>query len=155
MLVEPKGAPVLPLNGCIAETENRFIDLKYPRSTRLTTAGAYRRVFSEPPYVSRNRGWTILSTPGEQTHARLGIVVAKRKVRRAVDRNRLKRLVRESFRVNVAQLPDWDIVILIQTAANTMKNDDFVQRLSREWAKLSRAANHAEAIVPSRASPES
>jgi len=42
---------------------------------------------------------------------RLGIVVGKRAVRRAVDRNRLKRAIRESFRHEQHRLPSLDIVV--------------------------------------------
>ena len=37
--------------------------------------------------------------------ARLGISIGKKKVKRAVDRNRIKRLVREAFRLEKAHIP--------------------------------------------------
>ncbi len=46
-------------------------------------------------------------------HARLGISVGKRKVRKATARNRIKRLIREAFRLNKAVLPvGVDLVIV-------------------------------------------
>lgn len=38
-------------------------------------------------------------------HARLGISVGKKRVRKACDRNRIKRLLREAFRLNKAGIP--------------------------------------------------
>lgn len=49
-----------------------------------------------------------------EMHARLGVVVAKRNVRLAVARNRLKRFVRESFRLLQANLRGLDVVVVIK-----------------------------------------
>ena len=43
--------------------------------------------------------------------ARLGLVIGKRAVRRAVDRNRVKRVLRETFRIRRLELPCVDIVV--------------------------------------------
>ena len=43
--------------------------------------------------------------------ARLGIVVSRRTARRAVDRNRLKRLVRETFRRQQRELSGFDVLV--------------------------------------------
>jgi ribonuclease P protein component len=49
---------------------------------------------------------------GEQTDgARLGLVIAKRHLRRAVDRNLVKRLVREAFRIRHSELPARDLIV--------------------------------------------
>ena len=50
---------------------------------------------------------TLTDRPG----ARLGLVVAKRLARRAVQRNLLKRLAREAFRHARASLPPYDLVL--------------------------------------------
>jgi ribonuclease P protein component len=49
-------------------------------------------------------------TPG----ARLGMVVAKRNVRLAVDRNKLKRLIRELFRQQHQQMQGLDVVVVVK-----------------------------------------
>lgn len=46
-----------------------------------------------------------------QTEARLGVVVGKKLLKRAVDRNRVKRIVREQFRCRRAGLPAYDLVV--------------------------------------------
>jgi ribonuclease P protein component len=43
--------------------------------------------------------------------ARLGLVIAKRHLRRAVDRNLVKRLVREAFRTRHSELPSRDLIV--------------------------------------------
>lgn len=49
-----------------------------------------------------------------QPLARLGIVVAKRNVKLAVARNRIKRLVRETFRQQQQRLDGLDIVVVVK-----------------------------------------
>src|SRR5690606_39184501 len=44
--------------------------------------------------------------------SRMGLVVGKKKIARAVDRNRFKRLARESFRRNRHLLDSYDLVFL-------------------------------------------
>ena len=45
--------------------------------------------------------------------ARLGVVVSKRGNAKAVRRNRIKRLIRERFRLNQPQLPGVDMAIQV------------------------------------------
>lgn len=52
--------------------------------------------------------------------ARLGLVVGKRAVRRAHERNRIRRVLRESFRCRRAQLPAMDLVV--QVTGNDVSN---------------------------------
>ncbi len=43
--------------------------------------------------------------------ARLGLVVGKKLLKRAVDRNRVKRVIRDQFRRRRAELPAVDLVV--------------------------------------------
>ena len=43
--------------------------------------------------------------------ARLGLVIAKRLLRRSVDRNLLRRLIREAFRKQHSELPSCDLIV--------------------------------------------
>ena len=69
--------------------------------------------------------------------ARLGLVIAKRQIRRAHERNRIKRLVRESFR----QLPAreraaLDIIVIARHAAEEHDNAAIARALARHWQRL-------------------
>ena len=48
------------------------------------------------------------------TVPRLGIAAPKRYIKTAVQRNRIKRVIRESFRVNQGRLSNTDVVILVR-----------------------------------------
>ena len=54
---------------------------------------------------------TLQAASNNKLGARLGISVAKRFVKRAVERNRLKRLVREAFRTNGIKLQALDLFV--------------------------------------------
>ncbi len=83
----------------------------FPRAARLTDAADYRYVFSDAIKLS-DRYFVVLYRPGRGRGARLGLAIAKKRLRRAVDRNRVKRLVRERFRHWRARLGSRDLVVL-------------------------------------------
>lgn len=62
--------------------------------------------------------------------------MAKRCARRAVDRNRLKRIVRESFRVAKDDLPNADFVVLCRAAAPASSNARLFASLSDHWKRI-------------------
>jgi ribonuclease P protein component len=70
--------------------------------------------------------------------ARLGLAISKRNLRRAVDRNLVKRLARESFRRYQSQLPAVDIVILSQPSLLGMPNSDISKQLDIIWQQVQR-----------------
>ena len=64
--------------------------------------------------LRRRHGALRISAIANRMHtARLGLVVGKRAVRKAHDRNRVRRVLRETFRVRRAELPDVDLVVQV------------------------------------------
>ncbi|MFV2061014.1 MAG: ribonuclease P protein component, partial [Gammaproteobacteria bacterium] len=72
---------------------------RFTRSSRLTDAAEYAYVFAQACKQS-NKHFTLLSRQNDREVARLGLAIAKKQLRLAVSRNRIKRLIRESFRFN-------------------------------------------------------
>ena len=58
-----------------------------------------------------------MATARGHGRARLGLAISKKQVRRAVDRSRLKRLVREAFRLHQARLAGLDLVVMARHAS--------------------------------------
>ncbi len=54
----------------------------------------------------------IIAVVNELSRPRLGMVIGKRVSPRAVDRNRMRRIIREAFRLNADTLPALDIVVM-------------------------------------------
>lgn len=74
-------------------------------------------------------------------HRRLGFAISRQKVRLAVNRNRLRRLVRESFRRHRETLPPVDLVILARDAAAAAANADLKVSIERHWSNVVKAGS--------------
>lgn len=109
----------------------------FRREKRLLTAAQYRRVFSEP-VKSADTWFTVLAVPrtDDTTLSRLGLAIAKKQLRRAVDRNRIKRLAREIFRQHPASLAGIDFVVLTRTAVRDQSNQRLRTSLQRHFQQL-------------------
>lgn len=77
---------------------------------RLVKKADFDRVFAENQRA-RTDYVMVMARPNAVGHPRLGMVIPKRLLGRAVDRNRVKRCVRESFRQVLAELPACDFVV--------------------------------------------
>ena len=98
-------------------------------------------MFAEPARSS-DRFFTILGRSSGGTHARLGLTVPRRTAKRAVDRNRIKRLARESFRHQLA-LPPWDFVVLARAGADRAARSVLRASLDKHFEQLKKAAGPA------------
>lgn len=78
----------------------------------------------------------ILYKPNGLKHARLGLSVSARTVGNAVNRNRIKRVIRESFRNNSAGLPSVDVVVNTRPSARASLNKQLAERLDQHWQTL-------------------
>lgn len=109
----------------------------FPRCHRLLTSRDYQRVFDDPVRVS-GQAFTLLARSGDQEHARLGLVVAKRNAARAVLRNRVKRQVREAFRRRQDRLPAMDMIVIARRGIDKLDKRELADALAELWGKLER-----------------
>jgi len=89
---------------------------------------------------SADRFFTILFHQNCLNRPRLGFAISKQKVRLAVGRNRLRRLVRESFRLRVAELPAVDLVVLARDATTSAASGELSASLEKHWARVTASA---------------
>lgn len=112
------------------------------RDARLVNKADFDRVFSDNQRA-RTDYVMVMARPNQVGHPRLGMVIAKRLLARAVDRNRVKRCVRESFRLVLPELPACDFVVRL--IARPLAGDE-ARDLSRTFK---RAGQRAMAKWPS------
>lgn len=115
----------------------------FSRRQRLLKAAEYEAVFNHRCAV-RTAYFQVLAKPNELGQARLGMIVSKRLLPNAVDRNRVRRRIREAFRLAAANLPGLDLVVRLQAVpgGNTprdVQNRDLRNALERAVAKCSPA----------------
>jgi ribonuclease P protein component len=84
----------------------------------------------------RGAGFTVLFRENRLAHPRLGLAMSKKCARRAVDRARLKRIVRESFRLHRSLLDGWDIVVICVPGATTSSNERLFATLASAWVTI-------------------
>lgn len=80
---------------------------------------------------------TVIAKSNGLENARLGISVGKKKMKRAVDRNRFKRLVREAFRLNPSKIPQGFDYIVIPNRGDSPFS---LQSISAELTELASRA---------------
>jgi len=71
-----------------------------------------------------------------ETYPRLGLSIATRTFGTAVARNRIKRLTRESFRLNQHSLPPVDVTVSAREAAREATSSDLRASLDKHWKSI-------------------
>lgn len=87
---------------------------------------------------SAEKGLVVLACRNALGFSRLGLAIPRKHLRRAVQRNRLKRLIRESFRLHQLELAQLDLIVIARQGVDTMAAEDISVVLQRHWAKVRR-----------------
>ena len=114
----------------------------FSKARRLLIPAAFKRVFDAAPLRVSSKELLILARPNELDYPRLGLVIAKKHVRRANQRNRIKRITRETFRL---QLPvdsgfGVDVIVLARGGLDRLDNPALHELLTQLWRQLQRKA---------------
>lgn len=115
----------------------------FGKHQRLLTASQFKAVFDGACYKSSHRHILLLARPNELSNARLGTVVSKKNAKLAVQRNKLKRLLREQFRFHQASLTGLDIVALVKPGLWQQENTAIIDLINQQWARLLKQQDQA------------
>ncbi|MPS47435.1 MAG: ribonuclease P protein component [Methylobacillus sp.] len=109
----------------------------FRRQAKLLKTDEFSSVFNFRKRVS-GQYLVLHYRHNELAYARLGLVVGRKTARRAVDRNYIKRVMRELFRVNQHQLPGLDLVARPHRMFGRQQFAEIEQEFTELVAKLQR-----------------
>lgn len=112
-------------------------DQGFPKKSRLLSEKDFNPVFSRCQFRLSNRLFLILAIYNPGPDSRLGIVVPKKNIDTAVQRNRIKRIIRESFRLTKADFATIDLVVLVKKGPDGLSNKEIRDQLETLFAELS------------------
>lgn len=101
----------------------------------------YQRVFAKAKFKVSHRHLLMLAIPNQLERPRLGLVISKKNVRLAVQRNRIKRHIRETFRLHQHKLPGVDVIVLARSQLDQLDDDRLRALLQKQWSRLSEQAS--------------
>lgn len=113
----------------------------FDKSLRLLDASAYKAVFDDARIKVSSQQVLYLAREGATSQPRLGLVIAKKNVRHATQRNRIKRIIRESFRLRQHQLPAVDTVVLARRGLDKLDNSELHGLFNKLWQQLQQKAD--------------
>ena len=111
----------------------------FSRDKRLLTPRHFKAVFDSPTGKVPGKNLLILVRDNQLDHPRLGLVIGKKSVKLSVQRNRLKRVMRESFRQHQAMLGACDIVIVARKGLGDSENAELHEHFVKLWKRLARS----------------
>jgi ribonuclease P protein component len=72
----------------------------------------------------------------QRDYPRLGMVISKRNCARAVDRNRIKRLIREQFRLNQHVISAVDVVVSLRSSSNNVSDQELSECIKKLFSQF-------------------
>lgn len=111
--------------------------VRFEKRARLLKAEEFTQVFNKA-HRSKDRFFTVLARPKKHGCAKLGLAVSKKRAKKAVSRNRLKRIIRESFRLSQHTIACADYVVMIQQSGEKISNKHLFLSLGKHWQYLTK-----------------
>lgn len=112
----------------------------FTKGQRLLNSDEFNQVFKTNRFRVSHKFCLILALPNKYHKPRLGLVIAKKNIRSAVQRNRIKRVIRESFRQQQHQLPAIDAIVLARKGLDQLNNPNTAKVMKQLWQSLKHKA---------------
>lgn len=112
----------------------------FPRSHRLVSKKDFQSVFANPHKLTY-KYLIVLYKNNQFDHPRLGMLIGKQHVPLAVNRNDIRRVLRESFRYYQEVLKGLDIVVLIRSKCSPLGKKALRDDIDQLWRKLASSSN--------------
>ncbi len=109
----------------------------FERQYRLLSSAQFREVLGQRQSV-HGKFFSIHVAGNSLSHARMGLTVSRKVSKRAVQRNRIKRQVRESFRLNRGDLEELDFVVVAKPGCAGRDGRELRDELDRLWFRAVR-----------------
>jgi len=114
----------------LPEGRGRFV-----RSLRLLNSADFKHVFANPCKLG-NAYLTLLAKGNHLDHPRLGLAISRKNVKTAAGRNRIKRQIRESFRLHQDIIGNFDVVVMAKPNAAKAERHQLRAQLDKYWREL-------------------
>lgn len=107
----------------------------FPRAARLLTAQDFARLRNCSRRIA-TRNLTAEVAASATGGVRMGLAVSRRVSKKAVRRNRIKRIARDSFRHHRAEFPALDILVIARTSADLQDNPALHAEFAHLWQRI-------------------
>lgn len=104
-----------------------------PKTARLLTSNEFIFVFQQSTHI-KVTGMILFSKTNKLKYPRIGLSISKKYIKHAHDRNRIKRHVRETFRINQHNLSSSDFILALYSKEILyLKNYLLIKELKKLW----------------------
>ncbi len=112
------------------------MSFSFGREHRLLNTDDFQQVFDSVDIRLSKKNLLILVRRIRSEKPRLGIIISRKNIKLSVDRNRCKRIIRESFRIHQSQLQGCELVLLARKGLAGLSNDKLHQILKCYWYEI-------------------
>ncbi|MGP1939573.1 MAG: ribonuclease P protein component [Arsenophonus sp. ET-DL9-MAG3] len=117
-----------------------MVMFSFPKELRLLAPRYFDYVFQQAKRVSSSE-IIILGRFNELDYPRIGFTIAKKIIKQAYQRNRIKRLMREYFRLHQNEFPSMDFVVLVRKEITHLNNKEIIEILGKLWHRYCHLAH--------------
>lgn len=107
---------------------------EFSRKNRLKSKRDFQSVFAKPRKVQKK--YLVALYQPSLEHSRIGIIINKHHVKLAVDRNQIRRIIRDSYRHNKEALKGLDIIVLIRSECTPLDKKALRGNIDKIWEDL-------------------